>query len=268
MTNKKIAIFVIAYNAEKTLKWVIDRIPQDVKDKVAEIFVFDDHSPDRTYEVGLEHKAALKMDTLKIFRNEKNLRYGGNQKRGYNYAIKQGFDIVVMLHGDGQYAPEALATLLEPLEKGEADAVFGSRMMQRGALKGGMPMYKYLGNKFLTFLENFLLGMKLTEFHSGYRLYSTHALKKIPFNLNTNDFHFDTDIIVQFKEAGLKIVERPIPTYYGDEISHVNSLKYGLDVVKSVLQYRLSKLKLIKVPKFDMRNAEKDAPWAEVHSSS
>ncbi len=258
--GKKIAIFVIAYNAETTLKWVIDRIPEDILKKVTEIFVFDDHSKDRTYEVGLEHKKTLGLKKLKIFRNERNLGYGGNQKRGYNYAISKGFDIVAMLHGDGQYAPEALGALLEPLEKGQADAVFGSRMMG-DPLKGGMPMYKYLGNKFLTFWENIFLGMKLTEFHSGYRLYSCHALKKIPFNLNSNDFHFDTDIIVQFKERGLKIVERPIPTYYGDEISRVNVIKYGLNVLKSVVTYRLHKLGIAGKPQFDMRNASQPQPW-------
>jgi glycosyltransferase involved in cell wall biosynthesis len=262
MTRKRrIAIFVIAYNAESTLKWVIDRIPEDIKKKVDEIFVFDDHSKDRTYEVGLAHKKRLKLQKLKIFRNEKNLGYGGNQKRGYNYAISRGFDIVVMLHGDGQYAPEALGDLLKPLEGGQADAVFGSRMMNGGARKGGMPLYKFLGNKFLTFLENLLLGMNLTEFHSGYRLYNTHALRKVPFNLNTNDYHFDTDIIVQFKERGLRIVERPIPTYYGDEISRVNVIKYGLDVLASVLTYRLHKLGLKYVPRFDMSKTALDVRY-------
>src|SRR5690606_9300123 len=146
-----------------------------------------------------------------------------NQIRGYQYAIEKGYDIVALLHGDAQYAPEALPDLLKPLEAGEADAVFGSRMMEKGqALKGGMPLYKYVGNKILTTFENAMLGMSLSEFHSGYRLYSCKALKKVPFHRNTHDFHFDTQIIIQFHAAGLRIVEVPIPTYYGDEICGVN----------------------------------------------
>ena len=250
--RKKIAIFVIAYNAESTLKWVIDRIPQEVKEKVDEIFVFDDHSKDRTYEVGLEYKALNKIKNLNIYRNEKNLGYGGNQKRGYSYAISKGYDIVVMLHGDGQYAPEVLARLFEPLEDDEADMVFGSRMTDH-PLKGGMPLYKYLGNKFLTFVENMLLGTNLSEFHSGYRLYSCEALKKIPFNLCSNDFHFDTDILIQFIAKKLRIVELPIPTYYGDEISYVSSIKYGFNVLRSVIGYRLHKLGIVHIKKFDVR---------------
>lgn len=252
--QKKIAIFVIAYNAESTLKSVIDRIPEDVKKEVSEIFVFDDCSKDKTYEVGIKYKLESTFKRLNIFRNEKNLGYGGNQKRGYNYAIGRGYDIVVMLHGDGQYAPEILQSLLEPLKNDSADMVFGSRM-KGNPLKGGMPMYKFLGNKFLTFCENILLRLNLSEYHSGYRLYSCHALKSITFELCSDDFHFDTDIIIQFKEAGLRIVERPIPTYYGDEISHVNVMKYGLNVLKSVINYRLHKLGLIYIPKFDMTRA-------------
>lgn len=250
--QKKIAIFVIAYNAESTLKSVIDRIPESIKRKVAEIFVFDDHSKDKTYEVGLKYKSDACINNLNIYRNEKNLGYGGNQKRGYNYAVAKGYDIVVMLHGDGQYAPEVLADLLEPLEKGNADMVFGSRM-KGDPLNGGMPLYKFLGNKFLTFMENLLLRLNLSEYHSGYRIYSCHALKKIPFELCSDDFHFDTDIIIQFKEAGFRIVERPIPTYYGDEISHVNVIKYGMNVLKSVVGYKLHKLGLVYLPKFDFK---------------
>src|SRR5262249_34687529 len=148
--------------------------------------------------------------------------------------IHNGFDFVALIHGHGQYAPECLTDLLLPLVRGEADAVLGSRMMERGAaLKGGMPLYKYVGNKILTCIQNRVLRSSLTEFHSGYRLYSVAALASLPFDRNTNDFHFDTEILIQYLRAGLRIRELPIPTYYGDEISQVNGLKYAFNVVKS-----------------------------------
>ncbi len=251
---KRIAIFVVAYNAVSTLRRVLDRIPVEVWNKVEEVFVFDDESQDDTYLVGMGYKAFHGKAKLSVFRNEKNLGYGGNQILGYQYAISQGYDIVALLHGDGQYAPEALPSLLEPLEKGEADAVFGSRMITKGAaLKGGMPLYKYLGNKTLTAIENAMLGMSLSEFHSGYRLYSCHALAQLPFEKNTHEFHFDTQIIIQMHAAGMRIVEKPIPTFYGDEICHVNGMKYAKDVVKSVFDFELHKLGVLPRPEYEVR---------------
>ncbi len=261
---KKIAIFIVAYNAVSTLAQVLDRIPAEVWDKVAEVFVFDDSSPDDTHLVGLGYKALQRKAKLTVLRHEQNKGYGGNQIAGYQYAIDKGYDIVALLHGDGQYAPEALPQLLEPLENGEADAVFGSRMLTRGgALQGGMPMYKYLGNTILTSFENALLGMGLSEFHSGYRLYSVPALARLPFDKNTWDFHFDTQIIIQMQAAGMRIVERAIPTYYGDEICHVNGMKYAKDVVKSVLEFRLHELGLVRRPEYEI-----DAPAYTVKLSS
>src|SRR5205814_3453044 len=134
--------------------------------------------------------------SITVLRNEYNQGYGGNQKVGYAYAIAEGFDFVAMVHGDGQYAPEELPNLLAPLRAGDADAVFGSRMMHRlGALKGGMPLYKFIGNRILSTAQNALLQTRLSEFHSGYRIYSVRTLAGIPFDLNSNDFHFDTEII-------------------------------------------------------------------------
>lgn len=255
-TKKRIAIFIVTYNAVSTLSRVLDRIPAEVWDKVEEVFVFDDSSLDDTYLVGMGYKTLHGKSKLSVFRNEKNLGYGGNQIRGYRYAIEQGYDIVALLHGDGQYAPEALPDLLAPLERGEADAVFGSRMMTKGgALAGGMPLYKYVGNKVLTQFENAMLGTSYSEFHSGYRLYSCHALKQIPFEKNTHEFHFDTQIIIQFHAAGLRVVERPIPTYYGDEICHVNGMKYAKDVVKSVVEYELHNLGLQQRPEYEVAPA-------------
>jgi glycosyltransferase involved in cell wall biosynthesis len=251
-TTKKIAIFIPAYNHERKIATVLDRIPKDVLDIITDIIMIDDASKDATTKVALEYKRDRKMHKLTIQRNEKNQGYGGNQKLGYEYCIKKGYDIVVMLHGDGQYAPEVLPSLLQPLLDDSADMVFGSRMTGH-PLKGGMPLYKFLGNKFLTFVENVGLGMHLSEFHSGYRLYSCHALKQIPFTLCSNNFHFDTEILIQFKKKGLRIVERPIPTYYGDEISYVNVIPYGINCVKAVMEYRLHQLGLRRSAKYDIQ---------------
>lgn len=236
----RIGILVVAYNAETTLRSVLDRIPQGIMDKVEEIFVFDDASLDATYEAGQTYKAREGGDKLSIFRNPQNLMYGGNQRRGYQYAIERGLDIVVLLHGDGQYAPEVMQTLLTPLESGEADMVMGSRMMVAGAaLRGNMPLYKYVGNRVLTMVQNLLAGTRFTEFHSGYRAYSIHALRLIPLDQLTTNWHFDTQIILQFLKRGYRVKEVPIPTYYGDEICHVNGIPYALNCIREVLSYAL-----------------------------
>jgi len=251
--NCRIGIFVIAYNAVNKLDWTLDRIPEEVWEKVEEVFLFDDCSTDNTYYAAIGYKHAKRLEKLTIHRNTKNLRYGGNQKAGYQYAIARGFDIVVMLHADGQYAPEVLPQLLEPLEDDEADMVFGSRTAAGGdPLAGGMPLYKFVGNKILTWFENKSVGMNLSEFHSGYRLYSCAALKKVPFMLNSDEWHFDTNILIQFHEAGMRIVERPIPTYYGDEICYVNGLAYAWNCAKTALRYRFHKSRLIYEPKYDV----------------
>jgi 2-polyprenyl-3-methyl-5-hydroxy-6-metoxy-1,4-benzoquinol methylase len=247
----KIMVHVVAYNAVTTLAQVLDRIPHELRSRLTEVCVFDDASQDDTFLVGQGYKSVRDMPMLQVFRNPVNRGYGGNQKLGYRYAIEKGYDIVVLLHGDGQYAPEVMPSLLEPLISGEADAVFGSRMLSPGsARRGGMPLYKLLGNKILTRVENSLLEMKLSEFHSGYRAYSVAALKRIPFEENTDDFHFDTQIIVQFKAAGLRIKEVPIPTYYGNEICHVNGVRYARDVVRSVLEFRLHQAGVVNRPEY------------------
>ena len=253
MSKKRIGIFVIAYNAVNKLDWTLDRIPEEVWEKVDEVFLFDDCSTDNTYYAAIGYKHAKRIDKLTVHRNAKNLRYGGNQKAGYEYAIARDLDIVVMLHADGQYAPEVLPQLLAPLERGEADMVFGSRMAQGGdPLAGGMPLYKFTGNKILTWLENRITGMKLSEFHSGYRLYSCAALKKVPFKQNSNEWHFDTEILIQFHEARLRICERPIPTYYGDEICYVNGIGYAFNCLRTAIGYRLHKAKLSYDARYDI----------------
>jgi glycosyltransferase involved in cell wall biosynthesis len=236
--SPRIGIFIIAYNAVNHLIKTISRIPPEVYDSVAEIFVIDDCSRDNTYYAALGYKHEHNIEKLTVHRNETNQGYGGNQKVGYQYAIDRGHDIVALVHGDGQYAPEALPILLEPLVNREADMVFGSRMSEPGrALKGGMPMYKYVGNRILTRVQNFLSGLNLSEYHSGYRLYSVDALKQIPFQSFTNTWHFDTQIILALAERNMRIVERPIPTYYGDEICHVNGIPYALNCVVTSFKF-------------------------------
>jgi len=247
-TFPKIAIFVIAYQSGEKLRQTLERIPQPLIQTICEIFVIDDFSKDNTYDIGksLEKQAEWKKK-LRVFKNPVNHGYGGNQKVGYRYAVERGFDFVVMLHGDTQYAPEFLPDLIYPVVFQKKKIVFGSRMIQkRESLKGGMPLYKFFGNIILSSFANIVLNMNLSEFHSGYRLYSCETLKKIPFEDNTDDFHFDTQIIIQCKTIGEKIHEVPIPTYYGTEICHVNGIKYALDVVSECILFRLHQLHLIR----------------------
>jgi glycosyltransferase involved in cell wall biosynthesis len=256
--KRRLLIFVIAYHAEKTLTWVLSRIPAEIfQDLDCEILIVDDASTDRTFEIGNEWKAAHPSVVVTVLRNDYNQGYGGNQKVGYTYAIEKGFDFVAMVHGDGQYAPEELPRLMAPLASGEADVVLGSRMMDRGAaLKGGMPLYKYVGNRILTGLQNYLLRSRLTEYHSGYRLFAVVALKALPFRLNTNDFHFDTEIIIQLLNGGFRIAELPIPTYYGDEICYVDGIKYAKEVMHATLRNAAHKVGLLYQRRFDVSAAD------------
>lgn len=238
---KKIGILIVAYNAAATLESVLDRIPVAFGKRVTKVVVNDDCSRDATYLVGLGYQQISDLP-LEVIRNPKNLGYGGNQKSGYRWAIEHGLDIVVLLHGDGQYAPELLPEMVEPLERGDCDAVLGSRTMEKGAARrGGMPLYKFLGNRILTTFQNRVAGLQLSEWHSGYRAYSVAALKEIPFERNPDGFDFDTHVILQLHEAEKEILEIPIPTYYGDEICYVNGLRYAWDVTRAVVRYRAHK---------------------------
>lgn len=236
----RIGIVVVAYNAASTLASTLDRIPPELLPRIAEIIISDDASHDDTFDLARQWGAQTTTSTT-VVRHTKNLGYGGNQKAAYRLAIDHGLDTVVLLHGDGQYAPERLSDMLAPFEHGNVAAVFGSRMMLPGAAKsGGMPFYKRLGNRVLTKFENTVLGTELTEFHSGYRAYDTRILAQIPFEANSDGFDFDTQIIAQIIHHGGKIVEIPIPTYYGDEICYVNGLQYAWDVVRDVAEFKLA----------------------------
>ncbi len=252
----KIGIFVVTYNAVSTLVQTLKRIPSIVLDIIEEVFVFDDASSDHTYLLAEGFKKVYGIDKMTVRLHSRNLGYGGNQKTGYLYAIDRGLDYVVLLHGDGQYAPEALPSLLRPVLERKTEAVFGSRMLiKRGARQGGMPLYKFVGNKILSAYQNFMLGSNLSEFHSGYRLYGVKLLKKIPFTLDSNAFHFDTEIIAQIHEVGERICEVPIPTYYGDEISHVSAIKYAWNIFRTMIDYKLHQWGLREDIRFKIANA-------------
>lgn len=238
----RVGVLVVAYNAETTLVETLNRLPREFVEQVDHIMVCDDASADNTYQIGLDYQAGSTLP-LTVVRHQQNLGYGGNQKTGYDWAISHGLDVVVLLHGDGQYAPEVIQDVVDPLLRGEADATFGSRMLEPGgARRGGMPMYKLVGNKILTTMQNRLTGLNLSEWHSGYRAYRVDALADIAYSTYSNDFDFDTEIILGLHAAGKKIIEVPIPTYYGDEICYVNGMKYARDVTAAVLQFKAARM--------------------------
>ena len=255
----KILILVTAYNVEDFLKIVLKRIPHSIKKYNITILINDDASIDNTYKEALSLKKIKKnIFNIKVAYNKKNLGYGGSQKVGYSYAIKHKFDYVALLHGDAQYAPEKLPKLLNEIVNKNYDAVFGSRMINKqSAIKGGMPLYKFIGNIILTTIQNFLLGMNLSEFHSGYRVYSINSLKKIPFLLNSNSYNFDTEIIIQLKLANMRIKEIPIPPFYGKEVSYLNGTVYAVNVILDSLIGSMHKLGLLYQKKFDVKKIKK-----------
>lgn len=241
----KIVAVLPAYNAEKTLKKTLNDIDQNWVD---EIILVDDASQDNT--VNLSKKLGLKT-----FKHNKNLGYGGNQKTCYEQALKLNADIIIMVHPDHQYDSTYIPQIILPIIRGEADAVFGSRMMVKGwAREGGMPLWKYLANIFLTKIENLFLGLKLTEYHSGFRAYRSKIFKTIPFKKFSDDFVFDTEIIIQLKIHGFKIKEIPITTRYFKDASMIGfkrSTQYGLDILKVLFDFTLSRLKIKKDSRFE-----------------
>ena len=253
---KKLLIYIVAFNHEKFIEKVLNRIDKKIFDKFeTEILINDDHSADNTFKIIKNYKNENKNKgcKIKILSNPVNLGYGGNQKIGYHYAIKNKFDYVALLHGDGQYAPEVLEDLINEMSNQNAMAVFGSRMITKGsALKGGMPIYKFVGNKILTYFQNKILSSNLSEFHSGYRVYKVEALSKIPFNLNSNNYSFDTEIIIQLLFSKFKIAEYAIPTYYGEEISYVNGFYYAYQIMIESLKAKIQKFNLLYDAKYDV----------------
>jgi len=237
MKKKNILIFIPAYNVEKKIYSVVSRIPKEIFEKnTIDLLIINDFSSDKT---NLEIER-IKNDynyKINVFNPDKNLGYGGVQKYAFNYAISNSYDYIIMLHGDGQYLPEKLPDFIEEFNDNNLDGVFGSRMKSySGALKGGMPLYKFLGNIGLTFIQNLILGSKMSEFHSGYRSYKVDSLKLIEFDKMADYYHFDTEIIIEFLKKKLNILEIHIPTFYGDEVSHLKSVPYGLKVLLSTIK--------------------------------
>ena len=257
--KKKCLIYVVCYNHEKFILKTLERIPQNLSEYYdVEILVANDKSKDKTLEKAKEYVTKnFKYNIISLY---KNLGYGGNQKIGYYYSILNNFDYVVLLHGDGQYAPEYLPDILKKFDDVDKfSAVFGSRMIEKGsALKGGMPLYKFVGNKILTFAQNFLLDAKLSEFHSGYRAYRVESLKKILFQKNSNDYCFDTEIIIQLILNKFKIKEISIPTFYGDEISYVNGFKYAAQIMIETLKAYFFRRGIINIEKFKNLDTKND----------
>lgn len=239
INGKKVVVVMPAYNAEKTLQKTYDEIPFDIVDDVV---LVDDKSSDKTAdlarEIGIKH----------VITHENNLGYGGNQKSCYRKALELNSDITIMVHPDYQYTPLLIPSIAHIIANDLYDSVLASRILGKGALKGGMPMYKYIANRFLTLTQNILIGQKLSEYHSGYRAFSKNILETIDFEANSNDFVFDNQMLCQVFHAGFEIGEVTCPTKYFEEASSINfarSSTYGLGVLKWSFIYRLSKLGLV-----------------------
>lgn len=233
-------VILPAYNASKTLKQTYDEIPFDIVDDVV---LVDDKSSDNTSdvakEIGIKH----------VIRHEENKGYGGNQKTCYNKALELGADIVVMLHPDYQYTPKLIESMAYIIARDVYPVVIGSRILGKGALKGGMPKYKYIANRFLTLSQNILMNQKLSEYHTGYRMFSAEVLRNVNYNINSDDFIFDNQMLAQIFYAGYEVAEVTCPTKYFDEASSINlarSTTYGLGVLGVSWKYFINKMGLAK----------------------
>ena len=243
--NKKIVVVMPAYNAGQTLEATYSEIDFNIVDSV---ILVDDKSSDNTLivakELGIEY----------VIEHEGNLGYGGNQKSCYNKAIEIGADIIIMLHPDYQYTPKLIPSMVSIIGNGLYPVVFGSRILGKGALKGGMPLYKYLANRILTLLQNLLINQKLSEYHTGYRAFSAEVLRKINFEVNSNDYVFDNQMLAQIFMGGYDISEITCPTKYFPEASSINFIRsfiYGIGCMITSFEYRLNKWSIIKTKKFN-----------------
>jgi len=238
INNKVVAVVLPAYNAEKTLKSTYQEIPFDIVD---EVILVDDKSSDRTVELARE------LGIEYVVEHEQNKGYGGNQKSCYRKALELNADIVVMLHPDYQYPPTLIPSMCYLIANGLYPVVLGSRILGKGALKGGMPYYKYLANRLLTLIQNLLMNQKMSEYHTGFRAFSREVLETIPLELNSDDFVFDNQMLAQIFWAGYEIAEITCPTKYFEEASSINfgrSMKYGLGVISVSLSYFFGKIGL------------------------
>ena len=244
LLGKKIIVVLPAYNAEKTIAKTIAEIPLDLVD---EYVVVDDASTDNTLQV------ASTLRVKNLIKHDKNRGYGGNQKTCYDTALELNGDIVIMLHPDYQYTPKLIPSMAHLIASGLYPVVIASRILGKGALKGGMPKYKYISNRFLTWVQNLLINQKLSEYHSGYRAFSREVLEKVNYHANSDDFVFDNQMLSQIFMAGFEIAEITCPTKYFEEASSINlrrSIKYGLGVLRTSLGYFLHKTGLISLPMY------------------
>lgn len=240
INNRKIAVVLPAYNAEKTLKTTYEEIPFDIVD---EVILTDDLSSDKTYDIA--HEIGIKY----IIKHEENKGYGANQKSCYNKALELDADIVVMLHPDYQYTPKLIHSLCYLIANDVYSVAIGSRILGKGALKGGMPIYKYIANRFLTLFQNIFMNQKLSEYHTGFRAFSKEVLLAINFNENSDDFIFDNQMLAQIFYNGFEVAEVTCPTKYFEDASSINikrSIKYGLGVLAVSLSYFFNKLGVSK----------------------
>lgn len=240
--SKKVVVVMPAYSASQTLERTFIEIPFDVVD---EVILVDDASPDNTAEL------AKKLGVNHVIRHDQNKGYGGNQKTCYNKALEIGGDIIIMVHPDYQYTPKLIKAMVSIIGEGLYPVVFGSRILGKGALKGGMPLYKYIANRFLTLFQNILMGQKLSEYHTGYRAFSAEVLRNVDFQECDDDFVFDNEIISQIFWKNFEIAEVTCPTKYFEEASSINfarSAKYGLGVLRVSLTHRLAKWGIWKAP--------------------
>ncbi len=243
LLNKKLTVILPAYNAARTLKRTYDELPHDIID---DIILTDDASSDNTVEIAQQ----LGIHTI---RHENNLGYGGNQKTCYQAALERSADVIVMLHPDYQYCPKLVTALASMILSDQYDAVLASRILGKGALEGGMPLYKYIANRVLTFAQNLLIGYKLSEYHTGYRAYKRELLEAIPFSKCSDDFVFDNQIILQSIYFGFRIGEISCPTRYFPEASSINfrrSVIYGLGVLWNSLAFRAQRMKIARFSLF------------------
>lgn len=244
LNNKKILVVLPAYNAEKTLERTYNEIPGDIVD---EVLLVDDYSADNTV-------SKAKELGIKTFLHDRNYGYGRNQKTCYNEALKHKADIIVMVHPDYQYTPRLITAMASMIAFDVYDVVLGSRIIGGGALKGGMPAYKYIANRFLTAIENILLGSKLSEFHTGYRAFARGVLEYLPYQNNSDNFVFDNEMLAQIIYFGYRVGEVSCPTKYFKEASSINlkdSLVYGIGVLLTALKFRLHKTGIRKSKLFE-----------------
>jgi glycosyltransferase involved in cell wall biosynthesis len=243
--DKKILIFIPTRNTGATIEKTFNLIPEHIR-KEAEFIVVDNASSDNSVEIA-------KNLGLKVIRHAVDQGYGGSNKTAFDYAKSIDVDIFVILHSDCQYDPSIMDRVLEPMLHSEADAVFGSRIMGKKALQGGMPWWKYCANRLLTWLENWALGAVLSEYHTGYRIYSMELLKSIPYAYDSDNWLFDSEIIFQILHYGFTIKEVPIPTTYNGPISSISfstGVVYGLSVLWLIVQYKLHQWKIIRLKQF------------------